>query len=156
MAGRRRVDDDELVFTMRDGVGEGAKDCNLFGARRAQILLEQRATLRVEPLAGCCQYFLGVVSRLGSRIDTRDVQRYRPFSGRGVDVRRRVGRGQRHVVARPGELGGDAHGERRFTDAALAHRHHHALAARRDLLDELIQGLAMLSGLRGGFDTCGG
>jgi hypothetical protein len=54
------------------------------------------------------------------------------------------------------ELGGDAHGERRLADAAFAHRHHHALAACGDLLDELIQCRAVLSGLRGGFETCGG
>ena len=59
-------------------------------------------------------------------------------------------------MARAGQLRGDAHGERRLADAALAHRHHHALAARRDLLDELIQCLAVLNGIRGGFDTCGG
>ena len=141
---------------LRDGVGEGAKDRNLLRARRAQVFLEQRATLRVEPLAGRGEYLLGVASRLGSRIDTRDVQRRGPFPRRRVHVGGRIGGGQRHAVARAGELGGNAHGERRLADAAFAHRHHHTLAARGDLLDKLIQCLAVLSGLRGGIDTCGG
>jgi hypothetical protein len=70
-------------------------------------------------------------------------------------VRGRIGGGQHHVAARPRELGGDAHGEGRLADAPFAHRHHHALAACGDLLDELIQCLAMRNELRGGFDTCG-
>ena len=145
MAGRRRVDDDELILTLRDGVGEGAKDRDLLGARRAQVFFEQRAALRVEPLAGGREDFLGVASRFGGRIDTRDAQRRGPLPRRRVHVRGRIGGGQHHLVARPGELGRDAHGERRLADAALAHRHHHALAARRDLLDQLVQCLAVLT-----------
>ena len=153
VAGRRRIDDDELVLALRDGVGEGAKDRNLLRARRAQVFLEQRAPLRVEPLAGRGEHLLGVASRLGSRIDTRDVQRRGPFPAAASTC------AAGSVVVSitwcpPGELGGNAHGERRLADAPFAHRHHHALAARRDLLDKLIS-VSPCSADRGGFDTCG-
>ena len=49
VAGRRRIDDDELVLALRDGVGEGAKDRNLLRARRAQVFLEQRAPCASSP-----------------------------------------------------------------------------------------------------------
>ena len=57
--------------------------------------------LRVEPLAGRGEHLLGVASRLGRRINTRDVQRRGPFPRRRVHVGGRISGGQRHVVARP-------------------------------------------------------
>ena len=33
VAGRRRIDDHELILTVRDGVGERAEDRDLYGAR---------------------------------------------------------------------------------------------------------------------------
>jgi hypothetical protein len=58
-------------------------------------------------------------------------------------------------MARAGQLRRDANGERRLADAPFAHRHHHALAARGDLLDKLIQGLAVLSRRCGDVDKRG-
>ena len=51
------------------------------------------------------------------------------------------------------ELGRDAHGDRRLADTALAHGHHHALAARRNLLDQGIEALSAIGGCRDGVDA---
>ena len=48
VAGRRGVDDDEALLALLDDAREGAEDRDLLGAGRAQVLLEQRATGRVE------------------------------------------------------------------------------------------------------------
>jgi hypothetical protein len=75
VAGRRRVDDDELILTLRDGIGKGAKDGDLLRARRTQIFFEQRATFRIEPLSGRREDLLTVarVSTAGSIRVTRSV-----------------------------------------------------------------------------------
>ena len=151
MAGRRRVDDDELVLALRDGVGEGAKDRDLFGARGAQSLLRaargpaRRALARrsrgLPPYSGA--------SRRPGRCGSRG-----RVAGRSRAAASTCAAGSVVVSStwcpRLRELGRDAHGDRGLADAALAHRHHHALAARRDLLDQGIEALAAIRGLRDG------
>ena len=135
-------------------VSAKARKTAISRARRAQVFLEQRAALGVEPLAGRAKYLLGIASCFRSRIDARDLERRRPFPRRRVHMGGRVGGGQRYAVARPREPGGNAHGERRLADTAFAHGHDHARSARRDLFDQLIQRPAVRGNLRGGINRC--
>ena len=140
--GRRRVDHHEAVLALAHRLGEGAEHGDLLGAGAAQILLQKRAALRVEPAARRRQHLLGVALGLELRVDARHAQARRALpqlARRLLDVRGGIGGRERHREAAARQLAGDARGHGRLADAALAHGHDDTAPACSQLVDELVE-----------------
>ena len=93
MAGRGGVEHDDALARRVDGPRERAEHGDLLGARRAQVLFEQRAAFLVEAGRGG-EHLLGVAGGLDRRVDALDEQRRRRcgVGERVGDVRGGVGR----------------------------------------------------------------
>ncbi len=112
---------------------------DLFGARRAEILFEQRATFRVQIATFARHHALGVRLRLRGRIDAADLEVIDDARDRLCDVRRRIGRAQVHVDASRRELDRDSRRHRRLSDATFAHHHDEAVPGTGELVDQARQ-----------------
>ncbi len=144
VAGRCGVDDDELPLALGDRFGERPKHGDLFSARAAKILFQQRLALRVEGAARGRQDLFGVAARLELGVDARHPQLGRAGAevARGLlHVGSGVGGRQRDREATLGERASDACRDRRLADAALAHGHDDALASFRELRDQGVEAL---------------
>ena len=138
VAGGCGVDDDVLVAAETQQVRERLEDREFFGAWRAQVFFEQRALFGIEPACGS-QFVVDVVLHFGVWVDPADGE-----SGRRVGDE--VGWSARRICCR--EVGSetvvreslrDGNGDRRLTDASLAHHHDHARARLYEFSDERVE-----------------
>lgn len=70
--GRRRIEDDEALFTGVDFARKRTEYGDLLRAGRAQILFQHGTATGVEILAGARQNLFGVGRHFGLRIDAAD------------------------------------------------------------------------------------
>ena len=139
MPGRRGVEHDEALPRLRDEARERVEDRHLLGARGAEVLGEQRAALGVERGALAAHHALRVGARLRGGVDTAHLEVRDRASDGGRDVRRRIGGAEVDVEPAPGQLDGDRGGDRRLSDAALAHHHHEPVTGGGELVDERVK-----------------
>ena len=85
--------DDEPVFPLCDDVGKRAKDCDFFGAGRAQVFFEQSLTLGIQKWSGLCADVRRIFQGLGGRIDSTDKQIWDVACHNATQMSGRVGGG---------------------------------------------------------------
>ena len=112
---------------------------DFLGAWRSKILAQQRLTLLVEVTATARQYFCDIPLGLDPGVDPIDRQaRHRAINDES-DVSCRIGRAEMDGMTSLRQSHGDGGGNRRLSDAALAHDHDEAVLALRDVIDQPVE-----------------